>query len=153
VESTNPAFKKSLLLQAMKPPEKRGPHWVVTHGNGRLFIQTLAPADAAVQLFQGDTLYTYGSSKHPPTFEMDAAPACRIEISPAFPATFDYFLHVLTTVDAGTNSVPVATSSKSGNEVTVIIGNATITFTLDRMSGSIAYQGANEALTDGVAGV
>lgn len=152
VESTNPAFKKTLLFQAIKTPEKRGEFWVETHGNGRLFIQTLSPTDAAVELYDGEKLYTYGSGKikHPPEFEMDAAAECRMEISPKTPAAFDYFLHVLTTADAKTQTVPTATASRSNNEVTVKVGEATIRFALDRMAGAITLKGVEEKLVDGI---
>src|SRR6185437_6505786 len=86
VESADPSFKKTILFQAQKVPEKKGNHWIITHGKGRLFLQTLAPANPIVTLHHGDNLYEYNGAKHAPTWEMDAAPECRMEISPSTPA-------------------------------------------------------------------
>ncbi len=109
VVSTRPEFKKTWLLQAMKPPEPRGEQWVMSHGQGRLFIQSLLPSERRATLVTGEDLYRYGGQHYPPARNTGAAPECRIEISPAQPVSADLFLHVLTAADSGTSSVPPAT--------------------------------------------
>ena len=98
--STKPEFKKTWLLQAMKPPTQAGRHLVVTNGKGRLFVQTLLPENPQVRLVAGADLYTYGGHSYPPSRDTGPAPECRIEISPGEPRTTDYFLHVLTATGA-----------------------------------------------------
>ncbi|MFQ5809589.1 MAG: heparinase II/III family protein, partial [Armatimonadota bacterium] len=66
VKSTNPEFKKTWLLQAMKPPTGDPPNLVVTNGKGRLFVRTLLPQNARVNLVSGADLYSYGGQTYPP---------------------------------------------------------------------------------------
>jgi hypothetical protein len=53
VQSVNPQFKKTWLLQAMKIPSQQGQHLVITNGKGRLFVQTLLPLNPDVKLVAG----------------------------------------------------------------------------------------------------
>ena len=149
VESTDPTFKKTVVFQPMKVPEKRGAHWVVTNGNGRLFMQALLPTDAAVKLYHGETLYSYGGGNYPPAVETNRPPICRMEVSPTAPSKFDCFVHVLTATDATVESVPAANCSREGGEVVVKVGETVIRFAVDQMKGSIRIGGKEEALVDG----
>jgi heparin/heparan-sulfate lyase len=76
VQSKNPDFKKTWLLQAMKSPSRTDKHLVITNGNGstgspsraksregRLFVQTLLPENPAVRLVSGSELYSYGGGE------------------------------------------------------------------------------------------
>jgi hypothetical protein len=141
VSSKNPRFKKTWLLQAMKPPTGTVPNLIVTNGNGRLFIQTLLPRSPEVKLFTGSDLYSYGGKTYPPNKDTGPAPQCRIEISPSRQTTVDYFLNVLTATDAGTASVEKAAAHLQDRDVTVTIGKTKITFTTDEPAGHIDIAG------------
>src|SRR5690606_28946492 len=103
----------------------------VTNGNGRLFIQTLCPANADIGLFHGDDLYAYPGQNFPPRADLNRAPECRMQISPTTENTLHHFLHVLTAADAATQSVPVATTTRDARNLTVHLPNIQITFNLD----------------------
>lgn len=144
--STNPEFKKTWLLQAMKRPAKADRRLVVTNGNGRLFVQTLLPDNPDVNLVAGSDLYSYDGKTYSPTRDTGPAPECRIEISPPRPAAVDYFLHVLTATDAGTDSVEEATAQLGDRDVSVTIGTTTITFATDEVGGRIQTPGRSAEL-------
>ena len=82
VRSAKPEFKKTWLLQAMKPPTAESGRLIVTNGQGRLFVQTLLPENPEIRLVTGADLYTYGSRTYPPQRDTGPAPECRIEVSP-----------------------------------------------------------------------
>lgn len=128
VVSTRPEFHKTWLLQAMKRPEKQGKHLVATNGPGRLFVQTLLPADADVNLVSGDNLYRYGGRSYLPSRDTGPAPECRIKVSPSAPQMEDYFLHVLTAVDSTVDSVPLADLKETADRLSVRVNDATIWF-------------------------
>jgi len=150
VETAEPQFKKTWLLQAMKPPAASGERLIVTNGQGRLCVQTLLPQDADVRLVQGDDLYTYGGRRYPPARDTGPAPECRIEVSPREDRAFDCFLHVLTATDANVASVGNATATMADREVRVNIGASVITFSADRVGGSIEIDGQRSALAERV---
>ncbi|MFB3879668.1 MAG: hypothetical protein ACE149_00320 [Armatimonadota bacterium] len=137
VTSTRPEYKKTWLLQAMKPPVSAGGKLVVTNGQGRLHLQTLLPTGAPAKLVSGGDLYTYGGRSYPPERDTGPAPECRIELSPPKPATTDYFLNVLTATEATTDTVPDATCEVGDGKVTVKVGDAAITFTTAQLGGHI----------------
>ena len=139
--STNPQFKKTWLLQAMKVPTNTGQDMVVTNGKGRLFIQTLLPENPQIKLITGADLYSYGGHNYPPARDTGPAPQCRIEISPPEPATVDYFLHVLTATDATTTSVENAALNVTDQAVSVMVGPAEIIFTKNEVGGNIIIDG------------
>lgn len=148
--STNPQFKKTWLLQAMKEPVNAGEDMVVTNGKGRLFIQTLLPENPQIRLVTGAELYSYDGNKYLPGRDTGPAPQCRIEISPPEPATVDYFLHVLTATDAATTSVEKAAINVTDQIVTVIKGPAEITFTTNEVGGNIIMSGHEDKFADRV---
>lgn len=148
VRSTNPAFRKTWLLQALKTPVEQSPHLVITNGPGRLFVQTLLPEAADVRLVSGEDLYRYGGQSFPPERNTGPAPECRIEVSPATPAETDYFLHVLTAADAQTQSVPVAKvdvgdqgPNGPSDEVLVTLSGREIRFSKSTVGGHIVLAG------------
>jgi Heparinase II/III-like protein len=128
VQSKNPDFKKTWLLQAMKVPVRMGEDLVVTNGKGRLFVQTLLPVHPDIQLKSGSELYSYGGRSYPPERDTGPAPECRIEVPPSVPSSWDFFLHVLTATDSDTNSVDEATANVTADKVEVSIGKTKITF-------------------------
>jgi hypothetical protein len=142
VTATKPEFKKTWLLQAMKPPERLGEDLRITNGQGRLFVQTVLPAKPEVVLAQGEHLYHYDGQDFPPTRNTGPAPECRIEISPAEAKATDLFLHVLTATDADVNSVPRASAQVAGGLVRLDVGGHRLTFNLESVGGEIESGGA-----------
>ncbi|MBI3831312.1 MAG: heparinase II/III family protein [Planctomycetes bacterium] len=134
VQAKNPAYKKTWLLQALKTPTEKDGRLVVTNGKGRMFVQTLLPADPAVKLCKGADLYSYGGKTFTPAKNENSVPECRVEISPKSPAAFDCFLHVLTVCESSVEDVPKATVKNDGASVTVTVGGATLHF----QTGSVA---------------
>ncbi len=128
VQSKNPNFKKTWLLQAMKAPVRMGEYLVITNGKGRLFVQTLLPQNPDIKLISGSELYSYGGRDYPPSRDTGPAPECRIEVSPSKPGSWDYFLHVLTAADSGTDSVETAAANVADEKVEVSVGKTKITF-------------------------
>jgi heparin/heparan-sulfate lyase len=149
--STRPEFKKTWLLQAMKPPAQAGRQWVVTNGNGRLYVQTLLPEDPQVRLVTGADLYTYGGHSYPPSRNTGPAPECRIEISPGVPHAMDYFLHVLKATGSEDADGPNAAATFGGDQVCVTVGAATLTFNLSEVGGTFESAGHKADLAETVA--
>jgi hypothetical protein len=128
----------------MEVPTGEAPNLVVTNGRGRLFIQTLLPADAETRLCSGDDLYSYGGRRYPPSRDTGAAPKCRIEVSPSAPSETDTFLHVLTATDAETDAAPRASVADSPLETIVSVGPVRIALAKDRVAARIASTGGQE---------
>ncbi|MBT3265806.1 hypothetical protein HN371_01580 [Candidatus Poribacteria bacterium] len=147
VESTRAEFRKTWLLQAMKTPERRGESLVVTHGDGRLFVQTLLPRDPNVALHDGDDLYRYGGRAYPPERDTGPAPECRVEVSPREVSTVDYFLHVLTASSAATDDVPAAALAEDGGAFVVAVGDAEARFARDQIGGTLRVGGRERVLS------
>jgi hypothetical protein len=141
VKAKDAAMKKTWLLQAMEVPTGEAPHLVVTNGRGRLFIQTLLPADAETRLCSGDDLYSYGGRRYPPSRDTGPAPKCRIEVSPSAPSETDTFLHVLTATGVETGAVPWASVAESPLETVVSVGPVRIALAKDRVAARIASTG------------
>jgi len=145
VRATDPAFKKTWLLQAMRVPAEQPPHQVITNGKGRLFVQTLLPRDVVTRVVAGDDLYRYGGKAYPPARNTGPAPVCRIEHSPRQPQAETLFLHVLTATDARIDSIEPATAEVRGDVVEVAVGKATIRFAPEPKAGSIELEGKRAA--------
>ena len=148
VKSTNAGFRKTWLLHAAKPPAHSGSDLIITNGRGRLFVQTVLPVSATVQLFQGDDLYRYAAGNFPPARKYGPEAECRIEVSPSSPATEDLFLHVLTAAAADVASVPRGSAELLGNMVKLKLGDATISFDTDRVGGSLTLHGGTTRFVD-----
>ena len=133
VIATRAEYKKTWQLQAMKPPTRLrvgdAEQWAITNGRGRLFVQTLLPADAQVYIAQGDELYQYDSDTFAPERTTGPAPEARMQVSPRAPSQADTFLHVLTTTDAATDQAPAAQLDKTQDgELRLRIGDTRIHF-------------------------
>jgi len=150
VKARKAGFKKTWLLQAMNPPEGEAPKLVITNGRGKLFVQTLLPADPELRLFSGENLYSYGGRNYPPETTKGAAPACRVEISPKTLSAVDFFLHVLTACDAETSSVPEAIAETSHTQVRVTLGETRLVFTKDNVGGQIEISGSQVPFADSI---
>ena len=157
VQSKNPNFKKTFLLHTMKTPSGAAPNLVETNGKGRLFIQTVLPADADVKLNSGKDLYAYNGSGGPipparlPEPGSANIPECRIEVSPKTAAATDYFLHVLTTGDDSSAPPPKPECKVTGSEVLLTLGNAKLHFKTASVGGAIELGGAHSELTSRIA--
>jgi Heparinase II/III-like protein len=150
VKSKKPEFKKTWLLQAMHAPSRNGDFLVITNGQGKLFLQTLLPARADVTLVSGKDLYRFGDQTFPPTRNTGPAPECRIEVCPTVPSAEDMFLHVLTTADAQTASVPEATVSVRGHGLEVTLGGTRLEFHTQAVGGQLTINGQQHRLADNV---
>ncbi len=150
VQSVNPQFKKTWLLQAMKVPSRQGQHLIITNGKGRLFVQTLLPLNPEVKLVAGPDLYSYGGRSYPPARDTGPAPECRVEVSPPEKRSWDYFLHVLTAAGSDTGSVDEATADVTSEEVTVSVGQAKIRFMTTQIAGAIDLNGTHRAFSEGI---
>jgi hypothetical protein len=139
VVSTKPDYRKTWLLQAMKQPEPMGKQLVVTNGAGRLFVETLLPAEAKVNVVRGEDLYRYGERTYAPKRDTGPAPECRVEISPSRPQKEDFFLHVLTAVDATVDSVPTAELKETADKIWVLVGGATLWFAKDGAGADVTW--------------
>jgi len=137
VVSTQPEFKKTWLLQAMKRPEKTSTGLMITNGKGRLFVQTLLPRDPQVVLYDGEDLYSYAGNSYLPQRDTGPAPECRIEISPSQSARSDSFLHVLTATDATVDDVLPSVLEETDREVRVQVGKTSIAFDKNRVTGVV----------------
>ena len=153
VKSKNPSFTKTWLLQAMASPQGETPNFVITNGNGRLFVQTLLPRNPQVTLNSGDELYRYDNKSFPPKETRGKAPECRIEISPAEAQTMDYFLHILTAADASVGSAPDAKLVTSDAEITALVESVSVTFTKDSVGGNIIIGGEDRILGNTIRGI
>ncbi len=138
VRAAQAEMKKTWLLQAMEVPTGGAPDWIVTHGPGRLFLQTLLPEDAEARLHTGEELYAYGGRHYPPSRDTGSAPKCRIEISPSQPAKTDYFLHVLTATGRETDRVARATVTDNANEFIVSLGANRIALAKHQVAARLA---------------
>ena len=153
VQAKNPNFKKTFLLHTMKPPTGSAPNLVETNGKGRLFIQTVLPADPEVKLHTGKDLYVYNGSEgavNPSKAVWGNIPECRIEVSPRTAAQTDYFLHVLTTGD-DTSSQPPKPDCKVGSDVALTVGAVKLHFKTASVGGSIEINGSRFELSNRVA--
>lgn len=148
--SPNPEFKKTWLLQVMQPPARHGEDWVVTNGQGRLFVQTLLPAPCRTSVVTGDDLYRYDGQAFPPGRDTGPAPGARLEVSPTQPSATSLFLHVLTATDADVDAVPRATAAVQPDGVHVTLADVKLVFRLDSVGGAITSRGSAASLAERV---
>jgi len=146
--SRDARFKKTWLLQAMKAPARANGYLVITNGKGRLFVQTLLPANPLITLATGKTLYRYGGQDYAPQRDTGPAPECRIEISPSQETTTDYFLHVLTATGAEAASVDKAVADIDAQQIKLSIGGSKITFLKAEVGGHIEISSRRERFAD-----
>ena len=143
VAAKNADHKKTWLLQAMKPPaaSKSGEadHLIIANdGGGKLFLQTLLPANPKVHVAHGEELYRYDAGSFPPKKTTGAAPEARVEVSPSSPAKTDTFLHVLCATDSDVATVPAARVTTKGDTVQVEVGDERIV--LQRGGGGVTVR-------------
>ena len=138
VESADPSYRKEWLLHTANMPTVEGKMMRADCGKGRLYCQTLFPADACLATVGGPGKEFWANGKN---WEVDAnylkqaqaeaeksgrGPyfgAGRLEVSPKSPAARDTFLHVLTATDSSHGAaIParaVSTDAQEGADLTL----------------------------------
>jgi heparin/heparan-sulfate lyase len=133
VVSTEPDFEKRWLLHTMDEPEIRGSTAIATHLRGKLFSQTLLPADARIGKVGGPDkeFFTDGQNhpvkRHPKDSESGG---WRVEVFPGAPRKEDFFLHFLYVTDSATASAPSATLTDSADRCALKLASGGRTFTV-----------------------
>lgn len=122
VHSTRAEYPKTWLLQAKNAPKIQGRTTLLENGKGRLWVQTLLPADAKLGVVEG---YTYDGQTYPPRSKVRSAEAAkfRLEVTPTTAAREDLFLHVLST-----EGLPKAQVVQNGKVVRVTVEDQTLEF-------------------------
>ena len=150
VESTKPDFRKRWLLHSVNQPEVSGPTFTITNGPGRLWGKTLLPKEVTYEAVggPGKEFWVDGKNWPPRTPVRDDTGCWRLEVSPAKPATRDYFLHVLYACSSDTTTYPVADVAETEAQVTTTIrqGGATYVVTFSKtgaLTGSVRIVGAD----------
>lgn len=104
VESVNPEQHKEFLLHAQNKPRRLGETLWQIDFDGRLFVQTILPADPRTELAGGPGNEFYASGRNWPVVEPETPDwdqefqltgKWRLEISDPEPASANRFLHVL----------------------------------------------------------
>jgi heparin/heparan-sulfate lyase len=123
VESTNPAFKKRWLLHSVNEAEVSGPTFTVSNGPGRLWGKTLLPREVTYENIggPGKEFWVDGKNWPPQKAVRDDTGRWRLEVSPAKPATQDYFLHVLYACSSSSTTYPSADVAETEAQVTATI--------------------------------
>ncbi len=150
VASTDAAFAKTWLLQAMTLPRQQGEDLVISNGRGRLFVQRLLPKQAEVRLLSGDQLYRVGGHDYPPSRDTGPAPECRIELSPRQASLTDYFCFVLTAADADVSEVERAQMTETADAVVVRCDRVSVSFDKARTAGIVEIAGIRRPLAETV---
>lgn len=110
----------------------------------------MLPAPRQLTLAAGESLYCYDGKDFPPHRNTGSAPECRIEISPPQPREIDFFLHVLTATDAGTETVPRAAGRVEAGRVQVTWAGLTLAFPTDSVGGEITWRGQANTLAEAI---
>ncbi|HYE05222.1 MAG TPA: heparinase II/III family protein [Planctomycetota bacterium] len=148
VRSRRPDQKKYWIANLHATPTPSGKQLVATNGDGRLFIQTVLPAEPEIALRSGGDIYTYFGESHPPSNPPGGPVAqCRVEVSSPKADEAETFLHVLTAVDATLESVPTYDATVKGGDVAITVGPAAIVFSIKDVGGSVTINGQKQALT------
>jgi heparin/heparan-sulfate lyase len=99
VVSTDASFRKAWLLHTVNEPKVEGAIASITEGDGRLVCRTVLPEQATLSTVGGPGKECWVDGRNWPSQEKKEWPpeagSWRLEVSPAQPATEDFFLHVL----------------------------------------------------------
>ncbi len=129
--AVDPAFQKSWVLHTMAEPVRSGEYLVVTHGEGRLFLQALLPEKSEIRIHSGDDLYRYDGSHFPSSRDTGPVPKARLHILPAEPAREHRFLNVLHATGAGVDKIDAAVLHLDENHANVTVNGRRVAFALD----------------------
>ena len=170
MNSSDPSYRKEWLLHTKNKPVVKKGVMRADSKDGRLFCQTLLPADAKFEVVGGkDMEFMVGERNYPmdPGYreenEKDAVRrargpywgAWRMEVEPSAPRTDDRFLHVLTaaSVDAFKPVDAKYVSDADRDGVRVKFDGHDVTFWFNRtgeIGGEVEYDGVSEPLTNEV---
>ena len=166
VEASNPAFRKDWLLHTQNEPVIEGNLLRADCGKGRLFCETLFPAQATLAKVGGPGKEFWSNGKN---WEVDAnfmksararakkmgrepyLGQWRLEVKPAAPAARDTFLHVLTATDAAkgvaAQTKSLSTATQEGVQITLPNGKVVqVMFNkAGTVGGTIAFNGGAPA--------
>lgn len=170
MNSSDPSYRKEWLLHTKNKPVVKKGVMRADSKDGRLFCQTLLPADAKFEIVGGrDMEFMVGERNYPmdPGYreenEKDAVRrargpywgAWRMEVEPSAPRTDDRFLHVLTaaSVDSFKPVDAKYVSDADRDGVRVKFDGHDVTFWFNRtgeIGGEVEYDGVSEPLTNEV---
>lgn len=123
VQGTEESFEKTWLLQTATEPKELGPGlFSIDQGEGRLFSQTIAPAETRVTVAGGPGQEFVVEGEPFPVSEKvmedgevpELMGRWRLRINPAVPSEFDLFVHYLETADQN-QARPVLPEVEKGN--------------------------------------
>lgn len=170
VGASDPSYRKEWLLHTENEPTVEGKVAKAAYGKGRLFCETLLPADAIIGKVGGPGREFWASGKNwelDPKFLERAAKraqatgvgtyfgAWRLEVSPASAAKDDRFLHVITVGGESARSVEAKAVSR-GNRDGVVLKLAdgrTVAFAFNRtgpVGGKVMADGETRELSTAV---
>lgn len=141
VASVKPDQKKEFILHTQNKPEDMGKGmWKADLGKGRLFVQTLLPANAKSSLVGGPGNEFFASGRNWPleanqTFKY--AGNWRLEVTPAAAGTETRFLHVLQAADTGVATPARATLRQVGDEDVVTVAGRELRF---KRTGKVGFR-------------
>jgi len=122
VTSADASYQKRWLMHTVDEPDIRGRTAVVTHLKGRLFSETLLPADARVTKVGGPGKEFWSDGRN---FPIKVAKkrwepgAWRVEVFPGAARKTDCFLHYIYVTGSGTDAAPKAKLTDAADKVIV----------------------------------
>ncbi len=120
VVSAKPEFRKRWHLHSLEEPAIRGDLVSVTRKGGRLWVQTLLPAQPVIRKVQGAQVEKPdGTYEVPEYWKQCPTDVWRVDIGPKEARQADVFLHVLQAVDAGKDMTAKAEASEKDGRVSV----------------------------------
>jgi hypothetical protein len=154
VVSTRPEFRKRWHLHFYNEPRIDGSLVHADHEGGRLYCQTLLPAQATLKKVQGAKLeQADGTYLIPEGWADSPTDTWRLDVGPDKSQTDDVFLHVLQAVDAGQPCTFVSRKFERGGKigVEVTVGDRQFEVLLARdgeASGHIRVKEKEKVLAD-----
>ena len=141
VASVKPDQKKEFILHTQNKPESIGQDmWKADLGKGRLFVQTLLPANAGSTLVGGPGKEFFASGRNwplEPDMNFKYAGNWRLEVTPAAAGTETRFLHVLQAADTGVAAPAKATLRQEGDEDIVTVAGRELRF---KRTGKVGFR-------------
>jgi hypothetical protein len=129
-------------------PQVSGRTVTAVSGEGVLYQKTLFPTFADISVTGGPGMeFSVGGQNYPPVRDpvgKEEPGAWRVEVSPAFPATDQRFLHVLYPADAGTPGPAEARCFVVGPLQGCALGEWMIFFDFAGSAGDVEYSCARE---------
>lgn len=131
VGSADPSYEKRWLLHSVDEPDLRGTTAVITHSKGRLFSQTLLPADARITKVGGPGKEFFTEGKNHPISALSKQwepGGWRVEVFPGAPRKEDIFLHYLYVTASSIAAAPQASLTDAVDQCVVRLVSGGRTF-------------------------